>query len=134
MSAVSGYFNRNCTCDTKAHLPLAASLLPIIGPIIEIFQERKIVHDIAALDPEQEASRATVIEKFKESNKYKITGIIRDLLCFAATITIVALGILHPAGLILAAGFAICVGIHLYRMIQNNEVINKVRLPTLMQL
>ncbi len=102
-ASLSTFFSTNCNCNSDAALPQALTLLPIIGPVVQLFQELAILYSIKKNDGFYQIPK--LIELIQLKNQYKICGIARCLISLAVVVTVAALGILSPA----AALFAGCV-------------------------
>ena len=122
-SSVPKFFSNNCSCRDDAALPMALSLLPIIGPVIQLGKELSLS---SAISDEMINTRnvSNIIEFVKLKNKYKVCGLIRDLISMAVSIALLAAGILSPAGAFVAMiGFGIAIGIASWALSRNQHAI-----------
>ncbi len=93
-----------CWPVTKRHwLPkTATAAIPVVGIVFGAFLESRIQKETSITAPP-----ALVAESLRQQNHYKIGYIINALICMAAAITCVALGIFLPVG---GIGFALFFG------------------------
>jgi len=112
--------------EEDSTLRKVATVLPVIGPLVQMWNERLLSIRIA--EPNS-ISRAITLLKVK--NDYKIAGIIRDILIVATFVTLIALGILTPGSpLMIMASIglgisALYIGFQLYNLHKNKQTIER---------
>jgi len=121
-ASVSTFFSTNCNCNSDAALPQALTLLPIIGPLVQVFQEMVILHSIKKNNGFYQLPK--VIELIQLKNQYKIYGIGRCLISLAVIITVAALGILSPAAaLVSGCLYGMILGLNAWAIRVNEKTI-----------
>jgi|GEM_PF-3517618 hypothetical protein len=128
-ASVPKFFSKNCNCHDNAALPLACSLIPIVGPVIQLFKEFSIG---SSINQEILTSRSTpkIVELIKLKNTYKICGLVRDCISVAISITLLVLGLLSPAGAwISAIGFGVAIGSSSWALYKNQTAIKVLEDP-----
>lgn len=126
--SVSKFFSENCNCHSSSALPKALSLIPVVGSIVQLIQEKSILWSIKishALDNTKET-----IELVKLKNEYKVLAIVNSVICLAAIVTMAALGVLSPIiACFTIAGYGFVVGLNTWNIYQNKKAIELLNDP-----
>ena len=127
-ASLSTFHSNNCNFRDNAALPKALSLIPIVGPFIQIFKERAILFSSQCSFSSNHTS--DTIKSIKLKNQYKFLGIARDVFTLAAAITTLVLGILSPVSAIpFICLSGIGIGLNAWNIMKNEKTIKLLENP-----
>lgn len=100
----------------------AISCVPVVGIVVSLFQEISLGRKITETkDP------AKLIELMELKNQYKFANAVRNLLTSVLIVAGIAFGYLNGTFAVSAGLYIVFAGLHIYRINQNNQLINELR-------
>ena len=121
--AIKNFCAQNCSFKDESALPMALSLIPVVGDIIHLVKDFSINKRLIGSDNINDK-----INLLNTKDKYRYIGFGRELLMVALLVTEIALGIMNPIlGMLFLFIFSYAAATHLQKVLHNAVVIKQLQ-------